>query len=175
MPAVNPDIAFCLTRTGQDIAGRNTLIVSGTAGTPVPAEDLWAVWTDLGDWPLWSPLHRSAAWTSAAGPADGAAFDQRISLGFPIGTTTQHVTLDLVEPARRVGWAGQGSGVRSCHLWSFSPLPHGGTQVSNTEVFTGLRVAVLRPLVARRWHRMFQAAVDGLIRTAASEAGGTSR
>jgi hypothetical protein len=172
---MTPDIAFCLERIGRDTAGWDTLVVTGTAGTPVPAEDLWAVWTNLEGWPRWSPLHRSAAWTSAAGPEAGASFDQQISLGFPLGTTTQHVTFDLVEPARRAGWAGHGNGVRSCHLWSFSPLPHGGTQVSNTEAFTGLPVAMLRPLVARRWHRLFQAAVDGLVRSAAPGATGTAR
>jgi hypothetical protein len=33
-------------------------------------------------------------------------------------------------------------------------------------VFTGLPAALLCPLVARRWNRAFQGAVDGLIRRA---------
>ncbi len=51
-------------------------------------------------------------------------------------------------------------------MWSFTLLPGGGTHVSNTEAFAGLPLALLRPLVARRWNRLFQAAVDGLVRTA---------
>jgi len=47
-------------------------------------------------------------------------------------------------------------------------LPAGGTRVGNTEAFAGLPVAMLRPLVARRWNRAFQGAVDGLIRRAAN-------
>jgi hypothetical protein len=42
-----------------------------------------------------------------AGPgalAAGAAFDQQISLGFPIGTTTEHVTISELEPALRAAW-----------------------------------------------------------------------
>jgi hypothetical protein len=96
----------------------------------------------------------------------GAAFDQRISLGFPVGTTTEHATLAVFAPARRAAWESAANGIRSCHLWSFSPLPTGGTRVRNTEVLTGLPAGLLRPLVARRWNRAFQGAVDDLIRRA---------
>lgn len=163
MPATDPDIAYCLQRTGKDTAGWDALVVAGAADTPLAAADLWAVWADLERWPAWSPLHRSVTRPGPAELAAGAAFDQQISLGFPIGTTTEHVTIGLLEPARRASWAGDANGIRSCHLWSFTPLPHGGTRVSNTEAFTGLPVALLRLLVARRWNRLFQAAVDGLI------------
>jgi hypothetical protein len=169
MPAVNPDIAFCLKRVGQDHAGWDTLVVSGAADTAIPAEVVWARWADLERWPAWSPLHRSVTRTSTGELAVGATFDQQLSLGFPTGTTSQHVTIDLLEPARRASWSGDSNGIKSCHLWSFTPSPDGGTHVSNVEVFVGVAVAALRPLVARRWNRQFQAAVDGLIRSAAGE------
>jgi hypothetical protein len=73
--------------------------------------------------------------TPQVGPAAGASFDQQISLGFPIGTTIEHATFDLLEPGRRAAWAGHANGIKNCHLWSFTPLPDGGTHVSNTEVF----------------------------------------
>jgi hypothetical protein len=174
MPAANPDIAFCLQRVGKDRAGLDTLVAAGEADTEVSGADLWATWTDLPRWPTWSPLHRSVTRTGTGGLAAGATFDQQISLGFPIGTTTQHVTIDLLEPARRASWSSDSNGVRSCHLWSFSPLPDGGTHVSNVEAFAGLTVAMLRPLVARRWDRLFQAAVDGLIHSAAGQRTATS-
>ena len=174
MPAANPDIAFCLQRVGKDRAGLDTLVAAGEADTEISGGDLWATWTDLPRWPAWSPLHRSVTKTSTGGLAAGATFDQQISLGFPIGTTTQHVTIDLLEPARRASWSGDSNGVRSCHLWSFSPLPDGGTHVSNVEAFAGITVAMLRPLVARRWNQLFQAAVDGLIHSAAGERTATS-
>ena len=166
MPVTEPDTAFCLARVGKAGAGWDTLVVSGAADTALPAQDLWPVWADLEHWPLWSPLHRSVTRTAAGGLAPGMTFDQEMSLGFPVGTTTEHVTLAELEPARRAAWAGAGNGIRSCHLWSFTPLPAGGTRVSNTEAFTGLPVAMLRPLVAHRWNRAFQDAVDGLIRRA---------
>jgi len=169
MPAVSPDIAFCLKRVGQDRASWDTLVVSGAADTPVAADVVWAVWTDLERWPVWSPLHRSVTRASTAELTAGATFEQQLSLGFPVGTTSQHVTIDLLEPARRASWSGDGNGLKSCHLWSFTPSPDGGTHVSNVEVFSGFTAAMLRPLAARRWNRQFQAAVDGLIRSAAGE------
>jgi hypothetical protein len=56
--------------------------------------------------------------------------------------------------------------VRSCHLWTFTPLPGGGTRVGNTEVFTGTVIGLTKPLLAPRWRRQFQQAVDGLLRQA---------
>lgn len=49
------------------------------------------------------------------------------------------------------------------------PPPEDGTHVINVEMFAGAIVAMLRPLVARRWNRQFQAALDGLIRNAAGK------
>jgi len=167
MPALESSTAFCLERVGRARPGWDTLVVSGAADTTLPAGDLWAVWADLEHWPLWSPLHRSVTRTAPGGLAAGLTFDQQIGLGFPLGTTTEHVTIDELEPARRASWSGAANGVRSCHLWSFAPLPSGGTRVSNTEAFSGLPVAMLRPLVARRWNHAFQGAVNGLVRRAA--------
>jgi hypothetical protein len=49
-------------------------------------------------------------------------------------------------------------------------------RIGKTEAIAGLPVAMLRPLVARRWNRAFQDAVDGLIRRAADvEEAGTAR
>jgi hypothetical protein len=171
MPRPDPAIAYCLQRISKSAAGWDTLVAAGAADTALPAGDLWAVWADLERWPAWSPVHRSVTRASPGALAAGVSFDQQISLGFPLGTSTQHVTLDLLEPARRASWAGSGNGVASCHLWSLTPLPGGGTRVSNTEAFAGLPVAMLRPLVARRWNRLFQEAVDGLIRRAANGKG----
>ena len=55
---------------------------------------------------LWSP-HQSVTRAGPGALAAGAAFDQQISLGFPIGTTTEHVTIAELEPALRAAWAGK--------------------------------------------------------------------
>jgi hypothetical protein len=119
MPVTDPDTAFCLARVGKAEAGWDTLIVRGAADTALPAEDLWAVWADLEHWPLWSPLHRSVTMTAPGGLAPGGlapgmTFDQEISLGFPVGTTTEHVTSPNSNPPG--GRPGRGPATASGHV-----------------------------------------------------------
>jgi hypothetical protein len=70
-------------------------------------------------------------------------------------------------PAARPG-RGEANGVRSCHQWSFTPLPGGGTRVSDTEVFAGCQPRCSARWSSTRWNRAFQAAVDGPMRRAAA-------
>lgn len=165
MSVTDPGVAFCLERIGKSAVGRDTLVVRGAADATQRAEELWAVWASVEGWPAWSPLHLAVTRNESGELAVGATFDQRISLGFPVGTTSQRVTLAVLEPARQAAWLGDANGIRNCHLWSFTPLPGGGTRVANIEVFAGRPIPLLRPLVARRWNRAFQAAVHGLIRS----------
>lgn len=170
MSEKDASLAFCLQRIGKSSAGWDTLVVRGSAQAAEPAEDLWAVWANVERWPDWSPLHLSVTRGEPGGLVAGATFRQQIELGFPVGKTSEVATLSVLEPARRAAWVGNANGIRNCHLWSFTPLPAGGTRVDNIEVFSGLLVALLRPAVARRWNRLFQGAVDGLIRRTASDA-----
>jgi hypothetical protein len=170
MPVTDPSLAFCLDRIGRAGPGWDVLVVRGSADAASSAEDLWAVWADLEGWPDWSPLHLSVTRGPSRTLTAGATFRQQITLGFPVGTTSEQATLSVLEPTRRAAWEGDAGGIRNCHLWTFTPLPNGGTHVDNTEVFAGLPVALLRPLVARRWNRAFQGAVDGLIRATAAGA-----
>ena len=160
-------VAYCLERVGKKRAGWDTLVVGGASETTIPAETLWSVWSDLEQWPAWSPLHKRVTRGGSAKLTSGATFSQQIGLGFPVGTTTELVTVSLLEPDRLAAWEGHANGIRNCHLWSFTPLSSGGTHVSNVEGFSGLPVALLRPMVAHRWNRAFQDAVDGLVRRAA--------
>ncbi len=170
MPEKDSNLAFCLNRIGKSAVGWDTLVVRGSAEAAASAEDLWAAWADVERWPDWSPLHRTVTRGEPGGLVAGATFRQEIGLGFPVGTTSETVTLSVLEPARRAAWEGDANGIRNCHLWTFTPLIRGGTRVDNIEVFTGLLVGLLRPAVARRWNRAFQGAVDGLIRRTAGGA-----
>lgn len=158
-------IEFCLQHVGR---GWRTLLLAGSGRTDVPADRLWDALNDVEAWPQWSPLHSAAAWTEGGSLSVGARFEQRLELGFPVGRSTEHVTLAFADRARRAGWVGANNGVRSCHLWTFEPAVGGGTEVSNVEALSGLGIALVKPLVAARWRRQFQAAVDGLIAAAES-------
>ncbi|WP_331741301.1 SRPBCC family protein [Kitasatospora sp. NBC_00039] len=166
-PAAHPDVQFCLEGVGVAEPSWKTLIVTATADSPADPQDVWALWSDLGSWPSWSPLHEGAEWTGPPGFAAGATFDQTLRLGFPAGTTTDHVTVGIAESARRVSWSGDVNGVRSCHLWTFNARVGGGTRIGNTEVFDGTVIGLTKPMIAPRWRRQFQQAVDTLASRAA--------
>ncbi|GAB3829716.1 SRPBCC family protein [Dactylosporangium cerinum] len=164
----NDNVTFCLRRISASTPGWKTLVVQGSAVTEASPQQVWRVWSDLATWPHWSPLHTATAWAGTPGFALGARFDQTLALGFPVGTKTEQATIAELEPEARAAWAGDSGGIRSCHSWRFTPTASGGTHISNVEAFTGAAVGLVRPLVARPWNRMFQGAVNGLARTAAT-------
>jgi hypothetical protein len=157
-------LEFCLHRIGSKKPGWKTLFVTASATTNTSPEGIWQVWTQLERWPTWSPLHRSVRWTNGSAFELGAEFDQELQLGFPLGVKTGHVSIDVLDPARRVSWKGVDNGVKSCHVWVFEPHSDETTLVTSAEVFDGTAVALMRPAVARRWRNAYQAAVDNLIR-----------
>jgi hypothetical protein len=145
-----------------------TLIVAAAQEIDLPAAGLWETWSRLGDWPLWStPLHLAAHWAGAPGWATGASFTQTINLGFPIGQLISTETVVAYIPGRQVSWARDQKGIRSCHIWDFEPLAVDRTRVTNLEVFHGLPIGLLKPLVAGRWQQLFAQSVAGLARQAA--------
>jgi hypothetical protein len=156
------NVSFCLDHIAASGPGWSTLVVQGATVTEASPKMAWRVWSDLAAWPRWSPLHTATAWAGEPGFVAGARFDQTLALGFPVGTKTERATITLLEPGAAAGWAGDAGGVRSCHSWRFYPTPTGGTLISNVEAFTGVPIALVRPLVARRWNTLFQAATDGL-------------
>ncbi|MEV4623810.1 SRPBCC family protein [Asanoa sp. NPDC049573] len=161
------NVQFCLDRIGASAPGWSTLVVAGTVTTRATPEQVWAVWSDLGGWPRWSPLHKATAWVSRPGFVRSAQFNQTLALGFPAGTTTRLVTLDDVETLRQVSWSSAAGDLTSCHSWSFTPQADGGTRISNVLALTGRAIGLLRPLVANRWNRQFQRAVERLAQAAA--------
>jgi hypothetical protein len=165
------DIAYCLTRAGQAAVDRRTLVVAGSGTSPASAAELWAVWCDLERWPAWSPIHRSVTVVDATSLSVGGSFDQELGLGFPVGVQRERATFDEFEPHVRASWSGDKNGVRSCHVWRFEPVSGGGTRIHNVEVFVGTTIGLVKPLVGKRWNRLFQSPVDGLIAatTAAAE------
>lgn len=145
-----------------------TLTVVAAQDADLPVAALWETWTRLGDWPLWStPLHLAAHWAGSPDWAPGASFTQTINLGFPIGRLTSTETVAACAPGRQVAWARDQKGIRSCHIWDFEPLATDRTRITNLEVFHGLPIALLKPLVADRWQHLFVQSVAGLIRQAA--------
>jgi len=162
-------VRYAFDRIGLERPSWQTLIVSVTQDVELPAERLWATWSDLESWPRWSaPLHQATRWTGAPGWVPGATFEQTLQLGFPLGRSAYPVTVRAAEPGRMVSWWEAEGSVRSCHIWLFEELAPGRTRVTDTEVFEGLATGLLKPLLRPRWQRLFERSVDGLARAASS-------
>ncbi|MBZ5554352.1 MAG: SRPBCC family protein [Acidobacteriia bacterium] len=163
----NPDVRMALEQIGVTAPRWDTLILSAEKEAAIPAPVLWATWSRLEEWPVWShPLHVSARWVGDAEWKPGSKFEQKLSLGFPVGEVISREEVGSVNKGRRVVWSKNEGGIKSCHIWSFERQPDGTTRVTNTEVFQGRKMGWIRPLVARRWQRMFAASVEGLVQTA---------
>lgn len=164
-PNTRGAIEFVLGQLGVRRPDWKTLLLSGAGESSASTDRLWAVLEDVERWPDWSPLHQQTAWLGSASLTMGARFEQRLNLGFPLGTSTEAVTITFSEREHLVGWTGSSGGIRSCHVWRLDAANH-GTHVSNVEAFVGVPIALIKPLVANRWRAQFQQAADGLIAAA---------
>jgi hypothetical protein len=161
-------IQYALDRIGMERPSWQTLVISATRDVELPPGRLWATWADLESWPRWSPLHEAARWTGTPGWVAGATFEQTLQLGFPVGRGVYAVTVRAAEPGHLVSWWEAEGSVRSCHIWLFDALSPERTRVTDTEVFEGLATGLLKPVLRPRWQRLFERAIDGVARAAAS-------
>jgi uncharacterized membrane protein len=159
-----PDIEMALERVGVATPDWRTAVVAATREVDLPPDELWRTWTELEAWPEWSrPLHVSTRWLGDTRWQAGSWFEQKLALGFPVGTLKLETRIGAVVPGESAMWWKVSKGMRACHLWRFEALPGGRTRIHNVEVFHGVPIAVVRPLVANRWQRYFEASVDGLV------------
>lgn len=140
-----------------------TLAVYASEETDLPCEELWKVWTQLENWPEYSPLFAETRWIGEPGWEVGATFEQELILGFPLGAVRSKETVDEFETGQRLSWGKDKNGIKSKHIWLFEELPDGGTRIVNFEVFHGTATGLIKPLVKDRWTRLFNATVEGII------------
>lgn len=159
-----------LSRIDIDAPAWKTLVVLASAETDLAPDLIWQTWTNIEDWPSMSSLVTAARWTRGQAWRVGSEFVQELRLGFPFRGKTSDERVVSVEPGVAAEWGSDRQGLRTVHLWRFEPLQVGGVRITNVEVFHGSFVGVVKPLVAKRWQRLFQAQVDGLINFARESA-----
>ena len=163
-------IQYALQKIGVERPTWQTVVASASKEVALPPQSLWAVWMKLEDWPQWShPLHVSTRWTGEPGWKVGATFEQVLNLGFPLGQTVSLETVGAIVDAESVSWWKDARGIKSCHVWEFAMLAPDRTQATNTEVFHGLSIGLIRPLAAKNWQSLFEASVAGLAQRALQE------
>ena len=164
------------------LASWKTLVVASSGSVGAPADEAWALFSRIEEWPRWSsPLVLGARWKGEPGFRLAGGFEQVLALGFPVGTVRSEEFVTRLAPGREVMWCRSEGGIASCNVWCFTPVPQERTFVVNVEVLPGAPVGVLAPLVQSRWSRLFQQSVSGLARAveaarpAAAPAAGTPR
>ena len=159
-----------LSRLDIEAPTWKTLVVLASADTDLVPEVIWHTWAEIGDWPSMSPLVSAAQWTRGQPWRGGSEFVQELNLGFPFGKETAEERVVAIEPGASAEWCRQTNSIQTVHVWRFDPLKSSGTRITNVEVFHGIVVGLAKAVVAPRWQRLFQAQVDGLIRTARERA-----
>ncbi|MEV8092708.1 hypothetical protein [Kitasatospora sp. NPDC085879] len=123
-----------------------------------------------------TPAGVIAVWSQPAGPSlVGGVF---VGLGEDLGDGVDGVAGGLAgEVVVDVGGGGEHcvterswpswSPLHQGTEWTFTARVGGGTRIGNTEVFDGTVIGLTKPVIASRWRRQFQRAVDTLASRAA--------
>ena len=152
-----------LNRMGIESPSWKSLIVLNLADAEADPERVWLTWADIDNWPSMSPLVNTTQWASGDPWRPGSEFVAELNLGLPQGSETAKNRVMSVDPGRSAEWGLSGGGLRTAHLWRFEPRQSGGVHITSVAVFHGSSMGILKPFVAKRWQRLFQAQVEGLV------------
>jgi len=98
-----------------------------------PLKKIWAIQTDIENWPKWQPEVVSAKRADRGRLKVGSVFQWEVQ-GLHVTSTVKQVI-----PRRRVVWGGPGNGITAVHVWTFTPV-RGGVLVHTEESWTGAPV-----------------------------------
>jgi uncharacterized protein YndB with AHSA1/START domain len=112
-----------------------------------PIETIWAIQTDVADWPSWQP------------EVDGAQIDGPLAVGSAFRWQTAGLditsTVEEIDPPRRIVWGGPAQGIVAVHVWTLE-LQDDGVLVRTAESWEG------EPVIAQP--ETLQGALDGSLR-----------
>lgn len=162
--ARHPLVTAGLQPIGVTAPSWQTMVLLAARDTDLPPARLWAAWEKLEAWPSWSGgLVVETRWIDTPGWRSGARFEQVRDLGWALGRLRTVETIGVADTGRFVSWWKDLGGIKSNHVWSFEPLPGGGSRVVDLEILHGPVIGAARPLAEQAWQRRLDADVDGLI------------
>lgn len=132
-------------------------------------ERVWLTWADIDNWPSMSPLVNATRWTAGDPWRPGSEFVVEQNLGLRHSGKPAEFRVLSVDPGQSAEWGQTSGGRRTAHLWRFEPRQSGGVHITSIAVFHGSSIGVLKPFVAKRWQRLLQAHVEGLVDMADAE------
>jgi hypothetical protein len=141
-----------------------SIVLCASAEINLPRKTVWETWARIEDWKNWSPaLVNSSHFTGSNKWSNGAAFEQVLDLGFPLGTITFHDTVGMFVDAEVVGWQHRGNYLVYSSVWLFEDLPGGKTLIVHAEIVHGSFIWLIKPLVAGRWQEKMEAQVKDFV------------
>jgi hypothetical protein len=94
---------------------------------------IWAIQTDIENWPSWQPEVNSAHRVDPGRLEAGSVFEWEVQ-GLRVTSTVEQVV-----PRRRLVWGGPGNGIVAVHVWTFTPV-RDGVRVHTEESWAGAPV-----------------------------------
>ncbi|MEQ1821947.1 MAG: SRPBCC family protein [Fimbriimonadaceae bacterium] len=163
----DPIVKSVFSRLGAEPSAKNTLALQYSAVTDVPAAKIWEVLENIEQWARWGkPWIERSRWLERRKFEVGARFEQVRRMGFPIGRQVTVETVRELIPGTSVGWWDSEGGIRCCRFWNVETQSDGQTKVTSTEVFVGPLIFLGQLLIRRRWRRLNENLVNGLIELA---------
>jgi hypothetical protein len=120
---------------GMEVNQSAPVLASAEAEIEAPAARVWAVLSDIRNWPSWNPEVSAVSMYGEFVP--GTDFRWKAS-GVTIISELQEI-----EPKRRLLWTGRSPGIRATHLWLLEEQA-GNTRVRTEECFEGLMARLLK-------------------------------
>jgi hypothetical protein len=158
-----------LNRMGIDSPSWKSFIAVNSAESEADPERVWLTWADIDNWPSMSPLVNATRWTSGEPWRPGSEFVAELDIRPRLRTETAKKRVISVDPGRSAEWGQSRRGLQTAQLWRFEPRQGGGAHITNVAIFHGSSIGVLKPFVAKRWQRLFQAHIESLIDMADTE------
>jgi uncharacterized membrane protein len=93
-----------------------------------PIEKVWAIQSDLENWPSWQADVQSIQ-------LDGELKEGTVFRWKAQGLTSTSI-LKVVAPPNQIGWTGNSMGMKAVHIWHFEATPD-GTKVTTEESLSG--------------------------------------
>jgi hypothetical protein len=141
-----------------------TIVLCASAEVNLSRKMVWETWSCIEDWKKWSPaVVNSSRFTGGNKWSAGAAFEQVLNLGFPLGSVAFHDTVGTFVDTEVVGWQHRGDYLVYSSVWLFEDLPGGKTLIVHAEIVHGSFIWLMKPLVASRWQEKIEARVSGLV------------
>lgn len=128
----------------MDIDRHAAITADGSVEISASPAEVWAIISDIGDWPSWNPDVREVRLDGGLAP--GTRFSWRAGPG----TITS--VLRSVEPTRELGWTGTTMGIHAVHVWRLEGTAR-GTRVTTEESWAGWPTRLMHKRMERTLRR----------------------